>query len=397
MDLTLTGIAKSGINGEYYFVRKGKLDDTYTGLAKSSINGNYYFVRNGKLQNYTSTGIAKKVDESGYFFFKNSKLDKSFTGLAKSTINSKYYYVKSGKLADYSYKGPSISAYNDGYWHVSSGSWAETYTGKYSDSNNSYNVRNGRIEKSIITVGGRRIYVNEYGRAAGGTVEVNGEYYNADPKTGEIIGKINKVIYLTFDDGPGPYTERLINILDKYGAKATFFVNGNKPSYNYCIGKAYKSGHAIGNHTYSHDYSYCYSSDSAFWSDYNRAENIIKSYTGQGTKLLRFPGGSSNMVSRSYSYGIMSRLTSQATNRGIAYFDWNVDCNDAGGTTTSSGVYSNIISGVRGNKYSVVLCHDVKSYTVNAIEDVLIWGRNNGYAFLALTENSPTAHHGLNN
>ena len=262
--------------------------------------------------------------------------------------------------------------------------------------NTSYQVEKGRI----FTAHGSQYYASDKGIVVTGTtIKVGKDTYKAD-SSGVLtkqVPKTGKIIYLTFDDGPGPYTNQLINILNKYGAKATFFVNPNRPAYNYCIGKAYSSGHAIGNHTYSHDYGYVYSSTNNFWADFNKANNVIKEQTGTTTRLLRFPGGSSNTVSRAYSYGIMTRLASQCNSYGYKYFDWNVDSNDAGGTTTSSGVYYNIINGVSGKNASVVLCHDIKAYTVNAIEDVIIWGQRNGYTFLALDMDSPTAHHGLNN
>ena len=206
----------------------------------------------------------------------------------------------------------------------------------------------------------------------------------------------NKVIYLTFDDGPSAHTDRLINILNKYNAKATFFVTGNNSRYLDSIGKAYRSGHSIGNHTYSHNYSYCYSSVSAFWADWQKTENIILAQTGQGTDMIRFPGGSSNTVS-SFNPGIMSRLANNVHYYGYEYYDWNVGSGDAGGTTSTSQVYRNIVGGCAGRSWSIVLCHDTKSYTVDAIESVLIWGQNNGYVFMALDINSPTVHHRIAN
>ena len=74
-----------------------------------------------------------------------------------------------------------------------------------------------------------------------------------------------------------------------------------------------------------------------------------------------------------------------------------MDSNDAGGTTTSTGVYNNVVSAVAKRKTSVVLMHDIKGYTVNAIEDIIVWGLENGYTFKALTADSPTCHHGINN
>ncbi|MBR2745247.1 MAG: polysaccharide deacetylase family protein [Erysipelotrichaceae bacterium] len=215
-------------------------------------------------------------------------------------------------------------------------------------------------------------------------------------RTVRVVGS-QGVVYLTFDDGPSGYTPRLLDILDKYNVKATFFVTNAFPGSIYNIKRAYESGHTIAVHSYTHNYAQIYSSDDAYWADFEAMEDIIVAQTGHRTNLFRFPGGSSNTVSRNYSYGIMSRLTDQAYRKGYVYFDWNVASGDAGETTSSSVVYQNIIDGVSRMNTSVVLCHDSKGYTVDAIEDVIIWCLDHGYTLLPLDANSFTAHHGVNN
>lgn len=205
-----------------------------------------------------------------------------------------------------------------------------------------------------------------------------------------------KTIYLTFDDGPGPHTKRLLDLFDKYNVKATFFVLGRGPELNGLIKRAHDAGHSIGAHAYNHDYYSIYASSTAFWNDNARIAEIIKAQTGAYPTMMRFPGGSSNTVSR-FNPGIMSRLTKEAGERGYVYFDWNVDSNDAGGTTSSAGVRNNIIRGVQRHNISVVLCHDVKGYTVDAMEDVIRWGLDNGYTFRALTPNSTAPHQPIAN
>lgn len=205
----------------------------------------------------------------------------------------------------------------------------------------------------------------------------------------------NKTIYLTFDDGPGPYTAKLLDVLAKYNVKATFFVT-NKPNYNYLIGRMAQEGHAVGIHTASHDYKKIYASEDAFFADQQIMQNIITEQTGSPTKLMRFPGGSSNLVS-SFNPGIMSRLAVAVTEKGMRYFDWNVSSGDAGETTSTSQVVANIKSGIASCKYANVLQHDIKNFSVNAVEEVIQWGLANGYTFAALDETSPTCHHGINN
>jgi peptidoglycan/xylan/chitin deacetylase (PgdA/CDA1 family) len=204
-----------------------------------------------------------------------------------------------------------------------------------------------------------------------------------------------KTIYLTFDDGPGPYTAQLLDVLKKHDAKATFFVCDHS-NYNHLLTRMAQEGHAIGVHTASHNYQKIYAGEDAFFADFNIVHNLIKEKTGISTTLCRFPGGSSNTVSR-FNPGIMTRLAKILTERGYQYFDWNVDSFDAGGATSSAQVVNNIKRGVAGNRVSVVLQHDIKGLSVNAVEEILIWGKANGYTFKALTSSSPTAHHGINN
>ncbi len=206
-----------------------------------------------------------------------------------------------------------------------------------------------------------------------------------------------KYVYLTFDDGPGKYTEKLLDIFDKYGVKATFFVTSGASGYRDLIGEEYRRGHTVAVHTYSHKYEEIYSSEEAYWKDFNRMNDLIEEQTGQRTNLFRFPGGSSNMISANYNKGIMSRLAIQAAEKGYVYFDWNVSSGDAGGTTSSNDVYNNIINEIKNRDISIVLCHDVKSYTVDAIEDVIKYCKKNGYTILPLDAGSPTAHHAIGN
>ena len=207
----------------------------------------------------------------------------------------------------------------------------------------------------------------------------------------------DKIIYLTFDDGPGPHTERLLNLLASYHVKATFFVTNTFPQYQSLIGRAFREGHAIGVHTLTHDFSKIYAGSDAFFADLEAMNDIIEAQTGARSRLMRFAGGSSNGVSRKYCQGIMSRLVNEVTERGYAYFDWNVDSNDAGGTKTTSGVRDNVVKGIQGKRVSVVLQHDIKSYSVDAVINIIEWGLENGYTFKPLNIDSYGAHHSVRN
>lgn len=207
----------------------------------------------------------------------------------------------------------------------------------------------------------------------------------------------NKVVYLTFDDGPGAHTQQLLDILDKYNVKVTFFVTNVNSGYENMISKEAAAGHTVAIHSASHDYKKIYSSVDAFFADLNEMSDIIYAQTGQRAKLIRFPGGSSNTVSLKYCSGIMTTLTKAVTDQGYKYFDWNVSSGDAGGTTSTEEVYQNVVNGIKSHNVSVVLQHDIKSFSVNAVERIIQWGLANGYTFLPLTTSTEDVHHWVNN
>jgi len=124
----------------------------------------------------------------------------------------------------------------------------------------------------------------------------------------------SSTIYLTFDDGPSAsITPKVLDILKEENVKATFFVTCKSDSLNYLIKRAHDEGHTIALHTCTHNYSQIYSSDDAYFNDLYSISNKVKNITGVESKIIRFPGGSSNTVSRQYNSGIMSRLASSVT------------------------------------------------------------------------------------
>ena len=202
------------------------------------------------------------------------------------------------------------------------------------------------------------------------------------------------VVYLTFDDGPSKHTQDLLDILDRYGVKVTFFVVNY--GYNDMIGKEAAAGHSVGVHSATHDYHSIYASEEAYFADLDKMNDIIYAQTGAYSDIIRFPGGSSNTVS-SFNPGIMTTLAADLTDMGYQYFDWNVSSGDAGETTETQQVYENVINGVQWQNVSIVLQHDIKGFSVAAVEQIIVWGLNNGYTFLPLDPTSPTSHHRIAN
>ena len=208
------------------------------------------------------------------------------------------------------------------------------------------------------------------------------------------------VIYLTFDDGPSAtITPKVLDILKKEKVKATFFVLNYSKSNEKLIKRIVKEGHTIGIHGYSHEYSKIYKSKKAFLNNVYKLQDKIYKLTGVKTKFMRFPGGSSNTVSRHYSKGIMSLLTKEMLSRGFRYFDWNVSSGDAGGAKTSNDVYRNVTKNLSKKRGNMVLCHDFagNTKTLNALSKIIKYAKKNGYKFKAIDKNTPMYAHGVNN
>ena len=204
-------------------------------------------------------------------------------------------------------------------------------------------------------------------------------------------------IYLTFDDGPSNNTSKILDILKQEDIKATFFLVNFNSSYNPVVKRIYDEGHSIGIHSYTHNYKLIYSSVSAYFDDLNKMNDKIKTITGSDTKLLRFPGGSSNTIS-SFNKGIMTTLVKEVTNAGYHYFDWNVDSSDAWSARNSNDVYNNVINNLKKGT-NIVLMHDLSSNekTVNVLEKIIKDAKEKGYIFANITMNTKETHHGINN
>ena len=204
-------------------------------------------------------------------------------------------------------------------------------------------------------------------------------------------------IYLTFDDGPSNNTSKILDILKQEDIKATFFLVNFNSSYNPVVKRIYDEGHSIGIHSYTHNYKLIYSSVNAYFDDLNKMNDKIKTITGSDTKLLRFPGGSSNTIS-SFNKGIMTTLVKEVTNAGYHYFDWNVDSSDAWSARNSNDVYNNVINNLKKGT-NIVLMHDLSSNekTINILEKIIKDAKEKGYIFENITMNTKEIHHGINN
>lgn len=215
---------------------------------------------------------------------------------------------------------------------------------------------------------------------------------------GKVPNLSSKTIYLTFDDGPSPRTPEILKILKDNGVKATFFViNGGKN--NHYMKDIVEQGHTIALHTYTHNYSSVYASDDAYFSDLQKISDLVYQQTGVRSTILRFPGGSSNTVSRKYCKGIMSRVTKEVEKRGYTYMDWNLSSGDASPNPVSANTIINNCRNVPKSNTVVVLMHDAaaKHSTVEALPQVIAYYRAAGCTFAAMDSSTPAVHQRVQN
>lgn len=231
------------------------------------------------------------------------------------------------------------------------------------------------------------------------------ERFVAVSNPGKVIaqdGTLGKkgVIYLTFDDGPtSTSTPKILDILKEKGVKATFFILNFDETGAELVKREYEEGHAVAIHGYSHTYSAIYQSVETYMDNITKLQDRIEETIGIRPTVTRFPGGSSNTVSRHYCTGIMTTLAYKLVEDGYTYFDWNVDSDDAGSAKSSAQVYNNVTSQLSKNKANVVLMHDFASNdkTIGALADIIDYGLANGYTFETITPDTQMVTHTTNN
>ena len=231
------------------------------------------------------------------------------------------------------------------------------------------------------------------------TTKVEESVRDTEPKAEE-PAKINPVkssgkkVYLTFDDGPSSNTDQILDILKDYDVKATFFVVGKTDERSV---KAYQriveEGHTLAMHSYSHKYDEIYESKEAFARDLNSLQEYLYETTGVWPRIYRFPGGSSNTVSKVD----MQELIEYLTDIGITYFDWNVASGDAvSRTLPAETIVNNCLSGIEKQKESVILMHDAsnKGTTIEALPRIIEAIQEQGDAeLLPITDETVPVQH----
>lgn len=204
--------------------------------------------------------------------------------------------------------------------------------------------------------------------------------------TGKVYAKTvgvlaeEKVVYLTFDDGPSSrITPLILDILKDENVPATFFLVGQQiEGREELVRRMAKEGHSIGVHTFTHEYKKIYSSKENLLSDIERTKKKIRSVTGITPTIYRFPGG---------SFNISDELKKAVKEAGYTYVDWNACCRDEEiYHATAYQLINATLTSSKGKNRIVLLCHDSTSHkaTAEALPSIISYYRDQGYVFSKL-------------
>lgn len=219
----------------------------------------------------------------------------------------------------------------------------------------------------------------------------------AEPTIKPTDDTTTKKVYLTFDDGPGSQTGKILDILKKNHVKATFFVTGKEDASSKKIyQRIVKEGHTLAMHSYSHIQDVIYDSKEVFEKDLKQINCCLYEATGVHTKFYRFPGGSST---QNTSLPIQNFIDVLKKNHYL-YLDWNVispDINNA--NATKEQVVTGVMQGVDAYDTAVVLMYDVadKPMTVKALPSIIKQIKAKNYELLPVDESMILIQHNNGN
>lgn len=187
----------------------------------------------------------------------------------------------------------------------------------------------------------------------------------------DVIYEGKRKVYLTFDDGPSMYTDDILDILDQYDVKATFFVVGKEDEKSReALQEIVRRGHSLGMHSYGHKYKELYESVESFGEDFEKLQRYLQEVTGVKCRLYRFPGGSSNTVSSVDMHEFADYLTQQD----VIFYDWNISSGDGGKRLLpAEELIGNSTKDIGKWDTSIILLHDSaeKKTTVEALPAII--------------------------
>ena len=199
-----------------------------------------------------------------------------------------------------------------------------------------------------------------------------------------------KVIYLTFDDGPGgKVTEQILDILKKEDVPVTFFLIGNQiKGQEKLVKRIQAEGHSLGLHSMSHEKSLLYSSNDNFLKEMLQSQAIINEVTGESPSILRFPFGCNNNC-----YRLKNTLVELLHKNNFKIYDWNVDSTDGANYSASPSTF---IKRAKSDNSPVILlmhCGSINKNSVKALPEIIKYYKDHGYDFKKITDETPEMFH----
>lgn len=209
----------------------------------------------------------------------------------------------------------------------------------------------------------------------------------AENETNEPVMAEQKIMYLTFNDAPSQYTQGVLEVLDRYHIKASFFVSGENPKYFDLLKTIHREGHTLALHTYSHDEAVIYADPDAYFQDLVKLENLLYEQTGVKTDILRFPGGSAHAEA-------MAKLIPFAKYHGYRYVDWNADNGDRDASLSPDDLYQNTLAGIQNKKTVMMLMHNGENSgnTLQALDRTIQELMRQGWEFRTIDSSTPIFH-----
>ena len=331
--------------------------------------GNTYFLKK-------KTGAVRGWMEKGgslYYFGENAAMQ---TGLR--TIDGVQYYFseKTGEAASGWVKIGRHQYYFDRQTHqMKKNCWVKSEKKHY------YLNKKGRKRKpGWLTVGGKTYYLDDTGARVTGERYIDGKrccfkkngVYDPNAGPGPEIDPSEPMVALTFDDGPGPYTARLLNCLEENGAKATFFLVGTSiPKYESAVKRMAEMGCELGSHSYSHP-QFTLLSDSQIRQECSKTADLIKAASGQKPTVFRLPYGDGASDSR-----VLKAI-------GLPSIYWSVDPRDWANTGNPQHTVNAVLGTVKDG--DIVLMHDIHASSVTAAETIIPALIRRGYQLVTVSQ-----------
>lgn len=328
----------------------------------------YYMNKNGVMQTGWLTVSGKKyyMKPNGVALKKLQKIGDAQYYFSPSDASMKKGWVTIGKSKYYFSK-------TDG--RMRTATWVKS-SGKYY-----YVGKDGKLQKSCwLVLGKNKYYVDADGVRVTGTQYIGnkGYYFKSngvyDPSV-KVTMEVNpnkKMVALTFDDGPGPYTTRLLNCLQKNGAKATFFMVGSSvPNYKSAVKKMVSMGCELGNHSYSHP-AFTSLSYSSRRSQVTQTNNNIYKACGKYPTVFRLP------------YGDGHNNSSVLSSLGLPSIYWSLDTRDWANTGNPQHTVNAVLNSVKNG--DIVLMHDIHRSTVEAAETIIPALKKRGFQMVTVSQ-----------